>query len=651
MAIDCEGVMGDASNPHGVCGMMHERFWSLCLLGLSIGVLASQGLALAEQTTVSEIENTLDKGPQTTAETPIYDKSITVKAISIQGNALVPEERIRNVMTIRPGTVYGKKALQDDLRRIYNLGYFTENMKAIPRATREGILIDITLEENAPVTGVIIQGNKALTDAEIEALFSKQIGMPQNIDLLNEGIESLEAKYAEKGFVLAKVTNITDLPNGTVQLDMGEGVIDSIKVVGNRKTKDFVITRNLVLKEGDAYNEETMTNDLKRLYSLQAFDDVRRTITPSAENPDHYDVVVEIDEKRSGAFSLGGGIDTVTGFFGSAGYSDPNFLGRGENFNVQFGVGSGVLGRDDRTQADARTYQFDAGWSTPYLAGSDNAFGVNLFGRDLGSFNVPLALERRIGGGANISRAIEKYDNVSASLGLKVENVNLREGADQSDLNFFGISNALRQRQLEQDGTFISLGPTVAFDTRDNRFEPTTGWFNSASLGGTLGLSADSYGTASLNLRKYFKLNDYITLALNGQGGAGLFNDIPDFNAYRLGGVYSIRGYQEGGLGVGSGYALGTAEVRSKIPLFGKMKDVKFFDSVRVAAFADTGTLFNESEINDVFGRRGYGSSVGAGLRMTIPGLGPLRFDYAVPLVTTRSDYRQNFSFGVGNKF
>jgi outer membrane protein insertion porin family len=630
---------------------MHSRFLGLTLAGVSLGATLLQGAYAAEQTTVTEIESSIDKGAVIPKDDATYDKSITVNTITIKGNTLVPEERIRNVMTVRPNTIYSKKALQDDLRRIYGLGFFTENMKAIPRATRDGIMVDITLEENAPVTGVMIEGNQALTDAEVEALFTKQIGMPQNIDLLNEGIESLEAKYAEKGFVLAKVTNITDLPNGTVQLDVAEGKVDTIKVVGNRKTKDFVVTRNLVLKEGEAYNEEVITNDLKQLYALQAFDDVRRVITPSTENPDHYDVVIEVDEKRSGAFSLGGGIDTVTGFFGSAGYSDPNFLGRGENFNVQFGVGSGVLGRDNRTQADARTYQFDAGWSTPYLAGTDNSFGVNTFMRDLQSFNVPLALERRIGGGATISRAIEKYDNVSASLGLKVENVNLREGADQSDLNFFGISNALRQKQLNQDGTFISLGPTVAFDTRDNRFDPTNGWFNTVSVGGTLGLSADSYGTASLNLRKYVKLNDYITLAMNGQGGAGLFNEIPDFNAFRLGGVYSIRGYQEGGLGVGSGYALGTLELRSKLPLVGKMKDIKFLDSVRVATFADAGTLFDESDINDVFGRRGYGSSVGAGLRMTIPGLGPLRFDYAVPIVSTRSDYRQNFSFGVGNKF
>lgn len=236
-------------------------------------------------------------------------------------------------------------------------------------------------------------------------------------------------------------------------------------------------------------------------------------------------------------------------------------------------------------------------------------------------------------------------------MGLKIENVAVREAANSGQLEFFNVSNTVRQRQLNQDGTFISLGPTIAFDSRDNRYDPSRGWFNTVSLGGTLGLGADSYGTANLNTRKYVKLNNSLTLAFNGQLSSSLFNDIPDFNAFRLGGPYSIRGYQEGGLGIGSGLALSTVELRTKVPLFGKLKNVAFLETFRIAGFFDAGTLFNESEINGVFGRRGYGTSIGAGVRLTIPGVGPLRFDYAIPMTDTNQDFEQNFSFGVGQKF
>jgi outer membrane protein insertion porin family len=615
-----------------------------------VACLFSPSLGTA-QTTVTEIQKTLNEGSGVEGGVPNYDKSITVHHVYIEGNTLVDEARLRNVMTLRPGVVYSKTALQTDLRRIYELGYFTEQMKAIPKATKDGIVIYITLEENSPVTGIDIKGNQVLTDADIEKIFADQIGLPQNIEALNAGIAELEKKYVTDGYILAKVVDISDTPEGTLVLKVDEGVIDSIKVVGNRKTKDFVVTKNLVLKAGDVYNDTTMNDDLKRLFSLQAFDDVRRVLTPSAKHHEKYDLVVEVDEKRSGAFSLGGGIDTVTGFFGSVGYSDPNFLGRGENLTTQIGIGSGVIGRDTRTQARTPTYQIDLGWSTPYLAGTDNAFSVNLFGRDMQSFNIPLALERRIGGGATISRAIQRYNNVSASLGLKVENVALREGGSDSNLAFFNISPTERARELSQGGTFVSLGPTIAFDNRNNRYDPTTGWFNTASVGGTLGLGADSYGTASINLRKYIALNKTLSLAWNGQLSSSLFNDIPDFNAFRLGGPFTVRGYQEGGLGIGSGQAITSLELRSKFPLWGKLKDVAFLETLRIVGFMDAGTLFNESQVNTLFARNGNGASIGAGVRLTIPGVGPLRFDYAIPLVTTNKDYQQNFSFGVGQKF
>lgn len=622
--------------------VMAFLFLVACLFSPSLGTA---------QTTVTEIQKTLNEGSGVEGGIPNYDKSITVHHVYIEGNTLVDEARLRNVMTLRPGVVYSKTALQTDLRRIYELGYFTEQMKAIPKATKDGIVIYITLEENSPVTGIDIKGNQVLTDADIEKIFADQIGLPQNIEALNAGIAELEKKYVTDGYILAKVVDISDTPEGTLVLKVDEGVIDSIKVVGNRKTKDFVVTKNLVLKAGDVYNDTTMNDDLKRLFSLQAFDDVRRVLTPSAKHHEKYDLVVEVDEKRSGAFSLGGGIDTVTGFFGSVGYSDPNFLGRGENLTTQIGIGSGVIGRDTRTQARTPTYQIDLGWSTPYLAGTDNAFSVNLFGRDMQSFNIPLALERRIGGGATISRAIQRYNNVSASLGLKVENVALREGGSDSNLAFFNISPTERARELSQGGTFVSLGPTIAFDNRNNRYDPTTGWFNTASVGGTLGLGADSYGTASINLRKYIALNKTLSLAWNGQLSSSLFNDIPDFNAFRLGGPFTVRGYQEGGLGIGSGQAITSLELRSKFPLWGKLKDVAFLETLRIVGFMDAGTLFNESQVNTLFARNGNGASIGAGVRLTIPGVGPLRFDYAIPLVTTNKDYQQNFSFGVGQKF
>lgn len=579
-----------------------------------------------------------------------YDQALTIQRIEIEGNRLIKDEKIRENMVIRPGSLYSKNHLKDDLRRIYDMGYFTEKLKAVPISTNSGIVLRIVVQENAPVTGVNIEGNTLISDTELQEIFASQTGLPQNIGQLNESIEKVEKLYTDKGYVLARVTDIQDDPDGVINLKINEGVIDKVQFVGNRKTKDFVIKRAMVTQEGKVYNEKVLSEDLKRIFSSQAFSDVRRVITASPDNPDQYNLTVEVDEKRTGSISLGGGVDTGTGLFGSLGYSDPNFLGRGQNLSSIFAVGSGVLFRNNDTQARARNYQFDVGWSDPSFMQSDNSLSANLYGRDYASLNVPLGVERRIGGEVAWGRPLASFKNTSFGLSLRGENVNLRDYADDDDLAEFGITDDERDEHMK-GGTFVSLSPTIAFDTRNNRFEPTSGWLNTFSLTGAYGLSeGGSYGLATANLRRYIKIRDGITLALNAQGGHSLLGDVPAFNMYRLGGTYSVRGFQEGGLGIGNGFLMSSAEVRTKIPFKGKLAQIPVLNSLSTVFFADAGTLVGESDLNDQFNRSGLGASIGTGIRINMPGVGPIRIDYALP-IAGKNDYTRRINFGVGQKF
>lgn len=605
--------------------------------------------ALANPTPINEL------APSAVQNAPAakrYDQGVTISRIEVDGNRLIEDGAIKEQMALKPGSLYDASTLRRDLTRIYEMGYFTDRMKAVPTATSSGIVLRIQIEENVPVSGIQIVGNTQVSDEELMEAFEGQTGLPQNVNQLNESIEKIQQMYADKGFVLARVASISDDPDGMINLEIKEGVINKVSFVGNRKTKDFVLKRSMATRSGQPYNEELLSSDLKRLFSTQSFEDVRRVITVSPDDPDRYNLVIEVDEKRTGAISLGGGFDTGTGLFGTVGYTDPNFLGRGQNFSSVFSVGSGVIGRDV-SQANARTYQFEVGWTNPSLFETDNALSVNGFGRDLLSFNVPLGIERRIGSEVTWARPIERFDNVSASLGLKAENVQVREGGSLADLAAFGINAQQRDDQL-QEGSYLALTPTVAYDTRDNRLDPKSGWFNTVSLTGAAAVTGDieSYGTLSANVRKYFKLTDDISLALNAQAGSTLVGDIPEFNAFRLGGAYSVRGWQEGGLGTGSGFLIGSAEVRSKVPFIDRYADrVPFLDSIRLAAFLDGGTVIDETFSTNALNRDGTGYSAGLGLRVNLPGLGPIRLDYAIPLSSGNEEYYRRFNFAVGQKF
>lgn len=581
-----------------------------------------------------------------------YDQGLTISKVAIEGNRLIEEEKIRETMASRPGSLYSKRNLQQDLRRIYDMGYFTEKIKAVPIATNSGIVLRIEVEENAPVTGINIEGNTIIKDEEVQQIFAGQTGLPQNIGQLNESIEKIEKLYSDKGYVLARVKSISDDPDGVINLEVNEGVIDKLQFVGNRKTRDSVIKRMMASKAGDIYNEKVLGDDLKRIFGSQGFSDVRRVITASPDNPDKYNLTVEMDEKKTGAISLGGGLDTGTGLFGSLGFTDPNFLGRGQNFNTGLAVGTGVFVRGDAI-ANARTYQFDVGWSNPALFDSVNSLSANAYGRDLASFNTPLAIERRIGTELVWARPLMSVKNMGASLALRGENVRLREGARASTLRSYGLTGDDRKDQLK-GGTFISLSPTLAYDTRDNRMNPTSGWLNTISLTGAYGLNSDSYSTANVNIRKYFKIREGMTLALNAQGGGALSGDVPQFNMFRLGGAYDVRGFQLGGLGVGGGYMLGSAELRTRLPFLANIKKgMPMLDTLQGVLFADAGQVFKQPSSNDLFNRSGYGMSIGAGIRFNMPGLGPMRIDYAIPIAGggKNNNYIQRFNFGVGQKF
>ncbi|MBK8190407.1 MAG: BamA/TamA family outer membrane protein [Vampirovibrionales bacterium] len=639
-------------------------------LMLSLSLALSLGAAVSTAPVFSQALDTADdtdaSAPQAGEPTPLsdfapdevrpardkrYDQGLTITKVTIDGNRLVQSEAIKDVMAIRPGALYNKGNLQGDLKRIYDMGYFTDKIRAVPIATNNGILLKIEVEENAPVTGVNIQGNTLITDSELQGVFAGQTGMPQNVGQLNESVQKIEQLYASKGYVLARVKGLVDDPDGVINLNITEGKINDIRFVGNRKTKQFVLDRMLTTKKGAVYNEKVVSEDLKRLFSTQSFSDVRRVLTASPDDPEQYDLTIELDEKKTGAISVGGGLDTGTGVFGSVGYNDPNFLGRGQNFSSMAAVGTGIIGRGD-SLASARTYQFDVSWSSPSLFNSSNALEVAAYGRDMASVNIPLGIERRIGTGVTWSRPLKSLDHMAMSLGLGGERVSLREGGDNSSLDDLGILRSARSGQLE-GGTFLSVTPTLAYDSRNNRFNPTQGMLNTLSMTGAYGLSGASYGTVSTNLRKYFKLREGVTLALNAQGGSNLIGDIPEFNMFRVGGSYSVRGFREGGLGIGNGFLLGSAEVRSKVPLFGPLKKVPFLETLSTALFVDGGRVLDQADLisSGDFAQKGFGASVGAGLRINLPGLGPIRVDYAIPIAGGTSKYTQRFNFGIGQKF
>lgn len=582
-----------------------------------------------------------------------------LKDVEIHGLNVLSPDMIKDKIHLKAGDTYNRDTVQADLRSIYETGYFTEKMRAIPVNNSDGtVTLKLILEENAPVTDFTIEGNTVVSTEEILTPLLDMKGKPQNIAQLNSAIAKIQEIYTSKGYILARVSSVTDDPDGTINIEIKEGTINSIAISGNEKTKDFVIERNVLVEPGMVYNENQVKEDLVRLYATQAFKDVTREIEPCEEDPDTYDITINVQEQRTASISVGGGLDSVTGVFGSLGIADNNFRGRNQRVSLSGLVGSGVILNDASIQR-RMNMQFELSFFEPHFLNADTSLMSKIFYRDFGSYQVPLAIERRIGGEATVAHRFKKNKNLTSTFSLGVEHIDLREGDFDKIAGLFNRYNipiSERANQLE-GGLFMSLSPALIYDTREGGVVTRKGTLASLRFSEDIGLIDldKTHGKLQGMIKQYIPVGKKSSFSLMAKAGGKIHGDnMPDVMAYRLGGPYTIRGFKMSGVGTGDAFVMGSAEFATPIPFLDRTrlaKKVKFLDNVRLTAWMDAGKIFNNTLADTLYDRPGYAVAAGVGIKLYIPGMGPLSIDYGIPLTNPGENGNKGgyFTFGVGD--
>ena len=608
-----------------------------------------------EKQNVESVETDDEQSTEPQQESAVEKEQRIIRDIELYGvNALSPEE-ILSKMILQKGSAYSRDIVQTDLKAIYQLGYFSENMRAIPINNSDGtVTLKIILEENLPVKDFTIEGNTVVSTEEILECLLPMKGKPQNVAQINQAIYDIQNIYSNKGYILARVESVTDDPDGTINVSLKEGTINKIMIQGNEKTKDYVIERNVLTEPGMIYNENLIKEDLVRLYASQAFKDVTREIEPTEEDPDLYDVTIRVEEQRTASISVGGGIDTVTGVFGSLGIADNNFRGRNQRLSLNGLVGTGVM-LNDASVKDHMNIQAELSFFEPYFFNSDNSLMAKIFFRDFGSYQVPLAIEQRIGGEVTVAHRLKKNRHATATFSLGVENVNVKEGDFNkiaSLYNKYNIPISERAKQLE-GGLFMSLSPALVYDTRDSATVTRKGTLASIRFDEEIGLDGfdKTHGKLTGMIKQYIPVGKKSSLSFTAKAGGKIHGDnMPEVMAYRLGGPYTIRGFKMSGVGTGSAFVMGSAEFATPIPFVDRTR-IKFLNNVRLTAFVDAGKIFDPTISDTLYDRPMYAVSAGVGVKLYIPGMGPLSVDYGIPLTNPGANGSRNgyFTFGVGD--
>ena len=558
-----------------------------------------------------------------------------------------------------PGRTTTRTQLQEDINSVFSTGFFS-NVQANPEDTSLGVKVTFAVEPNPVLTQVDIRNRIVLPDETIDNIFSDQYGQILNLRDLQNGILDLNDWYQDNGYVLAQVTASPQISDqGVVTLIVAEGEIEEIAVryitadgeatdedgnpIGG-KTRDFIITREFESKPGDVFQEEAIQQDVAQVFGLGIFDDIRLSLDPGDEDPRKVKVVVNVAERNTGSIGASLGFNLRGDLFGQLSYNEDNFGGNNQKLRTEGQV---------TTRGD---FLFDVSFTDPWIAGDPyrTSYTVSLFNRratslifDNGPIDVDLAngdtpRVNRLGTGISFSRPLD--NGLSLSLGGQYERVAILD----SDGGVFAqdeLGNDLSESGTGRDDLFtVQFGAVL--DRRNNPSLPTSG--NLFRVGTEQSVPIGSGNVFFNKLRGSY--SQYIpikllggdsgreTIAFNLQGGLAV-GDLPPYEEFPLGGGNSVRGFEEGGVGSGNAFLLGTAEYR--FPLFSQF--------LNGALFADYGTdLGSGRGVNDaaaVRGKPGSGFGYGAGVRVQTP-LGALRLDYGIG-----SEGDSRFHFGFGERF
>lgn len=572
--------------------------------------------------------------PVRDAEPSTPRTGVVVRSIEFRGNRRITDDQILVVMRLRPGMDFSPSALQEDLRRINDMGVWASPPEFTPEALSGGVRLIILLEEMPPFSRaqvMIDKGEGLIPTGDLERAFTNNPDKPLVVgevisnDAITAGIKALEGEYRSRGYVAAGVTRwepITEGPDtGTIMLHVNEGVIKEIRIRGNRKTNNQVIWREITLKPGEIFNVKELNAVRRKLFALQLFDDVG--VDFEFTDDQELILILKFVEARTGQLGFGVGYSSNDGLLGTLSYAERNFQGKGQSIRA-----SGQIGGPE---AEGSLSYF-----IPYFRNDGSSLGLELFRqsftdteRDPNDRDRFASYDtRRTGGEVRYVYPVSR--DIDASIGLKFLNgeitLNPESTADITDISEFAQRGLL-------DGSSHSLTLGLTRDTRDFPLDPASGSVTGIVanyFGGPLGGDFDAVKITG-EFKRYWRLSgdEKVTstsgplerphvFALRLQAG-GTLGNLGLLDRYELGGTATIRGVE---------YATQTGDKQILANLEYRFPVV---NDLSAAVFFDMGTAAQPGESLD-FGN--LLTTAGVGIRYRIPFLGvaPLRIDWGFDL-------------------
>src|SRR5437870_941863 len=649
-----------------------------------------------------------------------------VKQIRFQGNKHFSERILRKQMKTRGKTMISiidksgrldEVQLQQDLDSIkefyQNHGYIDVDVQEVGRERKKGpLVITIGIKEGTlyHVNKLSFTGYKETTEEKIRKVIKTKEGAVYSPKQLHDDAKAIADAYGRGGYV-----DLVILPQGTpagaglidVHYKIEEGnrsFVERINIVGNTRTKDKVIRREILVAPGDVFDTVRVETSKKRLENLGYFSKVEAYPEETGVEG-RKDLVAKVEEKRTGSLNFGAGYSTVDSLIGFVELTQGNFditnwpglTGGGQKFRA-------------KAQISSQRKDFSAGLTEPYFLDRRLSLGGQVFYSEA-TYLSSVYSQRNYGLSIEARKPI--YSWIYGVLGYSLQTYEIYDLSS-------GVSPLIRAEEGTTTKSMVSTG--LVWDRRDNPFLTRRGERISISpfvTGGPLGGNEQIYGV-DFGATKYVRVwKDVILLAdveaatvdvwntsdtksfitsgnVLGPDGKPLPDpmhpgsfivqsfteqvpNVPIYDRLYLGGSNNLRGFRFRDVGpkdtnnqpIG-GQSMARATVEASFPIIEKARGAIFYD----VGFVNPGAWTFEPETleiprgNNIIATYRYNrthalpftpltprstfdslaSDFGFGLRLDLP-IGPLRLDYAFPIDTAGNSKHGHFNFSVGYQF
>ncbi len=588
------------------------------------------------------------------------NSKIRVDKIIFLGNKVIHDEEIKAVMETKEkgpfsfmsgSGSYKENSVDIDRERI--AFYYTT--RGYPHAQVAGPITHVTPDKKwIYLTYTIDEGQKydfsevkfktddvLYTEEELREKLVIEPGDLYNSMKVRQQIITYQNLYGDKGYAFTNVVPVPEYDedekrvNFLFEIDKGrKAYFGKFKITGNAKTREKVIRRELRINEGELYNNSSKELSREKIMSLGYFDEVNFTqyVPKNPDGSSAQDVLnidIEVKEKSStGQFMVSAGYSTYEGFVTMLQVQENNFLGYGQTVTL-------------RASLSKISKLYYLSFYDPYFLNSNWGWGLDLYRES----REAIAYETiRTGFDTRFSYPLTDFVRIYFMYKLEESKTKWIES----------LSNIFNPKV--ENGATSSITTTLENDSRNDRLNPTRGLYNALSSE-TAGIGGHKRFVKTIFDNRFYQGFYFNTVFrarllfgnVFGYGG----KELPYSERFLMGGIDNLRGYDYLSLGPqvkdsnGVYYAVGgkneilaTAELEFPIVSSAGIRGVVFLDAGN--AFDN----FTHGLSTDMPLRYNWG----AGVRWNSP-MGPLRFEWGVPIARKPGESRTVFQFMIGPSF